>query len=101
MSEISNDSTPQWGVNILIAIERLDAKISSNDERHSAHGVWAERNIKDLEIRMRAQEQSNDPALPARVTKLEQFRYLIMGAALAGGSIGSMITVAIQKALGA
>lgn len=87
-----SEMTPQWGVNILIAIERLDAKVSSNEERHAAHAIWAERNIKDLELRMRKQESSNDPQLPERVTKLEQFRYLLMGAALAGGSVGSLIT---------
>lgn len=101
MPEQSSDYTPQWGVNILIAIERLDSKVSANEERHSAHAVWAERNIKDLETRMRAQEQSNDPQLPDRVTKLEQFRYLVMGAALAGGTASSLLTLAIQKLLGA
>lgn len=74
------DLTPKWGVDILIAIERLDAKIGANDERHSQHQVWAERNIKDHELRLRS---------------LEQFRWLILGAALAGGGVGSLITNAI------
>lgn len=76
----SEDLTPKWGVDILIAIERLDAKIGANDERHSQHQVWAERNIKDHELRLRS---------------LEQFRWLILGAALAGGGVGSLITNAI------
>jgi hypothetical protein len=75
-----HDLTPQWGVNILIAIERLDAKISSNDERHTAAAVWSERNIKDHETRLRT---------------LEQFRWILLGAALAGGGVGSIITRAI------
>lgn len=76
----AEDLTPKWGVDILIAIERLDAKIGANDERHSQHQVWAERNIKDHELRLRS---------------LEQFRWLILGAALAGGGVGSLITNAI------
>lgn len=75
-----DDLTPKWGVDILIAIERLDAKIGTNDERHSQHQVWAERNIKDHETRLRS---------------LEQFRWVILGAALAGGGLGSMITNAL------
>lgn len=77
---MSDDLTPKWGVDILIAIERLDAKIGANDERHSQHQVWAERNIKDHELRLRS---------------LEQFRWIILGAALAGGGVGSLITNAL------
>lgn len=89
---MSDDLTPQWGVNILIAIERLDAKVSSNEERHTAHATWAERNIKDLELRMRSQEAANDPQMANRVTKLESFRYALMGGAMTVGTIASLLT---------
>lgn len=81
-----NDMTPKWGVDILIAIERLDAKIGSNDERHSQHQVWAERNIKDHELRIRA---------------LEQFRWAVAGISAIGGSAAAGVLVAIIKAVGA
>lgn len=77
---MADDLTPKWGVDILIAIERLDAKIGANDERHSQHQIWAKRNIKDHELRLRS---------------LEQFRWVILGAALAGGGVGSMLTNAL------
>lgn len=81
MADDRNDLTPKWGVEILIAIERLDAKISQNDERHSNHQTWAERNIKDHELRLRT---------------LEQFRWVMLGAALASGGVASLITRAMM-----
>jgi len=77
------DQTPKWGVEILIAIERLDAKIGANDERHSNSSIWAERNIKDHEVRLR---------------QLEQFRWLLVGIALASGSLTTLITQAMTGA---
>lgn len=76
----NQDLTPKWGVDILIAIERLDAKIGSNDERHSNAATWAERNIKDHEIRLR---------------QLEQFRWLLVGIAIASGGLTTLITKAM------
>lgn len=81
-----NDMTPKWGVDILIAIERLDAKIGANDERHTNSAAWAERNIKDHEVRLRA---------------LEQFRWAVAGISAIGGSAAAGVIVAIVKAIGA
>lgn len=71
------DSTPEWGVRVLIAIERLDAKVSSAEERNASHQSWAERNIKDHETRLRT---------------LEQFRWTALGFIAVAGLLGSVIT---------
>lgn len=71
------DSTPEWGVRVLIAIERLDAKVSAAEERNASHQSWAERNIKDHETRLRT---------------LEQFRWTALGFIAVAGLIGSAIT---------
>ena len=77
MSDQQNDSTPDWGVRVLIAIERLDAKFSSAEERNASHQSWAERNIKDHESRLRT---------------LEQFRWMILGIVMVSGLVGGVIT---------
>ena len=77
MTENQNDSTPDWGVRVLIAIERLDAKLSSAEERNASHQTWAERNIKDHETRLRT---------------LEQFRWTILGFVAVAGLLGGVIS---------
>lgn len=79
-----DDLTPKWGVEILIAIERLSAKIDANDERHTAASAWAERNILDHEKRMRV---------------LEQFRWKMLGMASLAGFVTSIIGTVIAKNL--
>ena len=75
MSE-QQESTPNWAVEIIKSIERLDAKISVTEQRHADFGDWTSRNIKDFELRLRI---------------LEQFRWLLVGIALASGGVGAVI----------
>jgi hypothetical protein len=93
---VTDDLTPKWAVELLVRFEQLDAKITTAEERNNSHASWAERNIKDLEMRMRAQEQANDPRMNERVRNLETFRYLLTGLALASGLLGA----GVQKMIG-
>lgn len=81
---MTDELTPKWGVEILVAIERLSARIEANDERHTASSTWAERNILDHEKRMRS---------------LEQFKWKIMGGAAVVGFLTSFIGSIIGKML--
>jgi hypothetical protein len=83
---VSDELTPKWGVEILVAIERLSARIEANDERHTASATWAERNILDHEKRMRS---------------LEQFKWKIMGGAAVIGFLTSFVGSIIAKMISA
>ena len=54
---MSDEMTPKWAVELMIKFERLEARLATNDERHSSHADWTTRNIKDHEIRLRAIEK--------------------------------------------
>lgn len=57
-------------------ILELTRQVTILNERLPNHITWTERNVLDHEKRIR---------------NLEQFRYLIMGAALVGGGIGGSL----------
>lgn len=78
---MSDELTPKWAVELLIRFEQLDAKISAAEERNGSHSAWAERNIKDHEVRLRS---------------LEQFKWVLIGLSLASGGVSA----AIMKAMG-
>lgn len=65
----NNEDIPAWAIELIKQVERLNEKIPS-------HVEWATRNILDLEKRMRA---------------LEQFKWVLVGVALASGGVGAMI----------
>ncbi len=67
MSE--NDQIPGWAIELIRQVERLNEKIPT-------HIDWVERNIKDHEERLR---------------KLEQFRWLLLGVAIASGGVGATL----------
>jgi hypothetical protein len=64
-------------------ILELTRQVTILNERLPNHITWTERNVLDHEKRIR---------------NLEQFRYLIMGAALVGGGIGGTL---VSQILGA
>jgi hypothetical protein len=64
-------------------ILELTRQVTILNERLPNHITWTERNVLDHEKRIR---------------NLEQFRYLIMGAALVGGGIGGSL---VSQLLGA
>ena len=66
---MNSDDIPSWAIELIKQVERLNEKIPS-------HVEWATRNILDLEKRMRA---------------LEQFKWVLVGVALASGGVGAMI----------
>lgn len=63
-------------------ILELTRQVTILNERLPNHITWTENNVKDHEQRLRA---------------LEQFRYILMGVALASGGVGA----ALAKILGA
>lgn len=54
---MSDEMTPKWAVELMIKFERLEARLATNDERHSSHADWTVRNIKDHELRLRQIEK--------------------------------------------
>jgi hypothetical protein len=64
-----NDQIPGWAIELIRQVERLNEKIPT-------HIDWVERNIKDHEERLR---------------KLEQFRWLLLGVAIASGGVGATL----------
>ena len=93
---MTDDLTPKWAVELLVRFEQLDAKITAAEERNNAHADWSSRNIKDLEVRVRAFEAANLLGAEARIRNLEQFRWILTGLALASGAIGA----GLQKMIG-
>jgi hypothetical protein len=66
---VSDDQIPGWAIELIRQVERLNEKIPT-------HIDWVERNIKDHEERLR---------------KLEQFRWLLLGVAIASGGVGATL----------
>lgn len=61
---------PNWAIELIRQVERLNEKIPT-------HIDWVERNIKDHEERLRS---------------LEQFKWVLMGIAVASGGLGAALT---------
>jgi hypothetical protein len=64
---MTEDNIPAWAIEIIKQVERLNEKIPN-------HIDWVERNMKDHEQRLR---------------NLEQFRWLLLGLAIASGGIAT------------
>lgn len=67
---MENDQIPNWAIELIRQVERLNEKIPT-------HVDWVERNIKDHEERLRT---------------LEQFKWLLVGIALASGGLGAALS---------
>ena len=72
---MDNDTIPAWAIELIKQVERLNEKLPN-------HVEWVERNIKDHEMRLRS---------------LEQFKWVLVGLALASGGVSA----AIMKVIGA
>lgn len=64
---MDNDTIPAWAIELIKQVERLNEKLPN-------HVEWVERNIKDHEMRLRS---------------LEQFKWVLLGLALASGAAGA------------
>lgn len=64
---MNDESIPSWAIELIKQVERLNEKIPTHIE-------WVERNIKDHEARLR---------------HLEQFRWLLLGIAIASGGLAT------------
>lgn len=72
---MNEEQIPGWAIELIRQVERLNEKIPT-------HVEWVERNIKDHEMRLR---------------NLEQFKWVLIGIALASGGVGATLV----KLLGA
>lgn len=72
---MENEQIPNWAIELIKQVERLNEKIPT-------HIDWVERNIKDHEQRLR---------------QLEQFKWVLVGIALASGGISA----GLMKMIGA
>lgn len=72
---VNDEQIPGWALALIQEVAALNAKIPT-------HIDWVERNIKDHEERLRS---------------LEQFKWVLVGLALASGGVGAVIA----KILGA
>ena len=72
---MDSENIPTWAIELIKQVERLNEKLPN-------HVEWVERNIKDHEMRLR---------------QLEQFKWVLVGIALASGGVSA----AIMKAIGA
>lgn len=68
-----HEPTPSWAVEILLEVRQIRTELST-------HSDWANRNIKDHELRLRT---------------LEQFKWILVGIALASGGVGALIANAL------
>lgn len=72
---MDNEQIPNWAIELIKQSTETNTKVTSLSE-------WIERNIKDFEMRLRA---------------LEQFKWVLVGVALASGGVGA----GIMKMIGA
>lgn len=70
---MESDNIPAWAIELIKQVERLNEKLPN-------HVEWVERNMKDHELRLR---------------QLEQFKWVLVGLALASGAAGASIVKAL------
>ena len=70
---MTDDTIPTWAIELIKQVERLNEKIPT-------HVEFVERNLKDHETRLRS---------------LEQFKWVLVGLALASGGLGAFLAKVI------
>jgi hypothetical protein len=73
-------------------ILELTRQVTILNERLPNHIVWTERNVKDHESRLRDLERTVPKDLREQLSTLNQFRWVILGIALASGGVGAALT---------
>lgn len=82
---MNDEQIPGWAIELIRQVERLNEKIPT-------HVEWVERNIKDHEQRIRQVEAATPKDLHTQLAQLNQFRWLLMGIAIASGGLGAALT---------
>lgn len=77
-------------------ILELTRQVTILNERLPNHITWTERNVKDHEVRIRSLEERTPPNLRDQLQTLNQFKWVMVGIAMASGGAGA----AIMKAIG-
>jgi hypothetical protein len=73
-------------------ITTLTEKVTVLNERLPNHISWTERNVKDHENRLRDLEQVVPRDLREQLLQLNQFRWIMLGVAVASGGVGAALT---------
>lgn len=76
-------------------ILELTRQVTILNERLPNHIIWTERNVKDHESRLRDLEQAVPKDLRYQLSQLNQFRWILIGIALASGGVGALIANAL------
>lgn len=76
-------------------ILELTRQVTILNERLPNHITWTERNVKDHEVRLRALEEKTPTNLREQLAALNQFKWVMVGIAMASGGVGALITNAI------
>lgn len=76
-------------------IQELIREVAILNERLPNHIAYTERNIGDHEVRLRALEEQTPKNLREQLNQLNQFRWVLVGIALASGTAGAWITKAM------
>lgn len=71
-----DEQIPSWAQPLVQGFPELIREVTILNERLPNHITWTERNVLDHEKRIR---------------QLEQFRWLLMGVAIASGGVGALI----------
>lgn len=78
-------------------ILELTRQVTILNERLPNHITWTEKNVKDHEVRLRTLEERTPTNLREQLQGLNQFKWVMVGVAMASGGLGA----AIANALGA
>jgi len=76
-------------------ILELTRQVTILNERLPNHITWTERNVKDHESRLRILEERTPTNLRDQLQTLNQFKWLMVGIAMASGGAGAAIMRAI------
>jgi hypothetical protein len=76
-------------------ILELTRQVTILNERLPNHITWTERNVKDHEVRLRDLEKTVPRDLREQLVALNQFRWVLMGIALASGGVGAAVVKVI------
>ena len=85
---MSDEFVPVWAQTMLTDLAVLKNSLPN-------HISWTERNLEDHEGRIRGLEERTPSNLREQINALNQFRWVMVGIAVASGTAGAWITKAL------
>lgn len=80
---------------LAVLVQELIREVAILNERLPNHIAYTERNIGDHEVRLRALEEQTPKNLREQLNQINQFRWVLVGIALASGTAGAWLTKAL------